>query len=1719
MENVNISPLKKEPVIWLPAHVAEHLSQKLNGHQTSNGNKSEADDFINFINELLNPLSRKHLDVLKKITQNLTKYASSDLWPLLLEIVVNGLYYCHLNHNIKSSINGLIRKLPDADLGTVSSHTLEKMFEMNGVELVAALLQSDFGSKVIVQNITFVLNFFATLLNHLYNEVHCSKLTTEIAKLHANIHSLSRTLLSVFKLIDTTSIEEQTHQLLRSITLVLNLKGIPLEVQGNCSKILVLLLRQQENGIKCVFERITAEEDHNKSVLVSLENTMSIRLNLSIALLTSLEIRELLEEQPSNGTILGGVILPFLLNSGYGFNETGLALLTARLMEQWQRKCYECFASHQATSLQVEWNRARDRLLELILNGLEHQVDVVRHTSKEAFHYNVKIYILLQGDISRIVNTILGMSRFKKSKYMALACLAKTELISFLMSADHNLAEELLHVATDVDLSSQVREVFNLLMLKNTEHTDEWMRRWLYPLLSAIEKYPNGQSFESSLVDLLKQYPKTIYNVEIWCQVDRSSRLAVYITALLACRKLGFLSTNGDAPDENLWNSVVNMDVLEQALEHKDEKLRLNAFGVIVEGPKTSQLYSQLEIQWVRQFISRNMVNHNAAFRQQFCAYVKKFLLKLRNGGVPLIGRNDAIVTYYRDFVSWFIDKCLTDLGPGSSFARRFLSLQFLKLIQEIIGLESNPKGLNISSTLGLPAISSLVDCFFDSYDVNKELALELLQSPPMIAVITQDPKGYELLSFYRKSGSALSQSLRSADTVAATFFFRWLIHLKFYSEGEVRSRHEWHEWSLKTRNAFILIGELTEVLQNQLDAAQKNVGRLAIDAPIYGVLSSVRLLLNDQQSRSEEMKKESWASILSSIIEMCFAASAIASPVVTCDSPEGFLPDSSELPSQNLNAQTLLVSAWRTVKEVALLFGQVSAWMLDGNFQLIEDDVILKLGLHLKQLLLETKHRGAFEQVYCGFSQLCYALWRSSKSELHNCPASWLLDLVQDLKDNESAAKLCATRRSAGLPFIFQAILSPEVEMGSGELFKNTIESLLEIASNGVAHECRIHALNILRNLYRESRLNQVIGPYVARGLILSITGFEAPDWPERNSSTLLFSALMTRIFGVPKSKNDFQKKNSLTGRVFFQLYPSLYPFLLDRLRSCVADIKSGGIHLHPSLFPMLVLLGRLHPPACEFSDSAFQLEPFISLVRACGSSPVLKTRQLAAQALTPLLTSTAYCRLLPELLDSIPNCALHNELHGTLLQIHYFVKDLPHWAETRGVVFRTLNDKIEKLVSLLCSCCYLIRYESVEILILVIDSETVFKDIVSDKCLRELDCHNRIFQDKPFYPLACQKFAALAVSSDVFSHAPNATELLKHPFSEVRLEILKRLESLDTAVPLPANIWPTLDYIIANKGEATECRIKALALVGRFRGYNKKQLEWMLQLYRETTDDIFRCTALGAAGRIICPSNSDDLDLMMKWSECLVESVSSTSPFRHMVVESIGRCVGLLKIDGSLAASAEHGSILSNLWVCLLQCLIDDEEHIRTAAAAVVGDCGITGYWSQPSVAIVKALEYLIDKIGSIHTMRVILLLFDMVLEEEEQLEEESQSFETGDSDVFREPLAHSMLFCQFIGHCIRQHTVSPPDSKILAERLENCWKSIGSCDATAVDLLSSNRRPTTVYIMNVIKLFLVTKSIHSIHGNIASLHRCIHNWLSQLHPHWFTYSIQQLVFQNSV
>merc|ERR1719462_49052 len=106
------------------------------------------------------------------------------------------------------------------------------------------------------------------------------------------------------------------------------------------------------------------------------------------------------------------------------------------------------------------------------------------------------------------------------------------------------------------------------------------------------------------------------------------------------------------------------------------------------------------------------------------------------------------------------------------------------------------------------------------------------------------------------------------------------------------------------------------------------------------------------------------------------------------------------------------------------------------------------------------------------------------------------------------------SSRRSAGVPFIVQAVVVGED--GDGTL-RTTMARLLKLAKEG-SSEARVHSLNILRALYRDSRLGDAVTFFLEGGVIVAITGFKAANWAERTAATLLFSALMTRIFGVKR-------------------------------------------------------------------------------------------------------------------------------------------------------------------------------------------------------------------------------------------------------------------------------------------------------------------------------------------------------------------------------------------------------------------------------------------------------------------------------------------------------------------------------------------------------------------------------------------------------------------------
>ena len=87
----------------------------------------------------------------------------------------------------------------------------------------------------------------------------------------------------------------------------------------------------------------------------------------------------------------------------------------------------------------------------------------------------------------------------------------------------------------------------------------------------------------------------------------------------------------------------------------------------------------------------------------------------------------------------------------------------------------------------------------------------------------------------------------------------------------------------------------------------------------------------------------------------------------------------------------------------------------------------IQQIGNQLVTLLCETKHRGAFEQCHVGFSQLFCRLWHLDELyiSLKQLPKMWLQQLLLAVIGlTPENSKLCATRRSAGVPFMVQVIV-----------------------------------------------------------------------------------------------------------------------------------------------------------------------------------------------------------------------------------------------------------------------------------------------------------------------------------------------------------------------------------------------------------------------------------------------------------------------------------------------------------------------------------------------------------------------------------------------------------------------------------------------------------------------------------------------------------------------
>nr|XP_056709358.1 thyroid adenoma-associated protein [Euleptes europaea] len=685
----------------------------------------------------------------------------------------------------------------------------------------------------------------------------------------------------------------------------------------------------------------------------------------------------------------------------------------------------------------------------------------------------------------------------------------------------------------------------------------------------------------------------------------------------------------------------------------------------------------------------------------------------------------------YKDFMSSLCGMLFGALFPGSSHPTRFTALTLLGIITEIFPISEGQSQVlfQITQEVDPGRVQTLLHCFASTFEEVKILAFELLMKLHRALPYFQDPERMKplfqvamQLSTSTKpydcvTASYLLNFLIHQEGLLQVCFKNHLLLDTFQPDKDTSS-------NLVEKNTLAVIKNLLENLEGEILRAEKSLLQAAASFPMYGRVHCITGTLHQLPLNNLTLIPE-WKQMVAKLILMSYKLSSIVSPVVQSSSPEGLIPmdtdsDTSErlqlilqeiqpcdtndyfteskllkefgqLDCANeraenicaditggeqqtcdVTAQMVLVCCWRSMKEISLLLGKLCQLLplqaVPGcSDALITEEQVKNIGEYFKQHLLKSRHRGAFELAYAGFVKLTEVFSRCDNESLHKLPQQWLYSVLEEIKCSNPTSKLCATRRSAGIPFYIQALLASEPKKGKTRLLKMTMKELICLASSSNTPQStipQVHALNILRALFKDTRLGENIIPYVADGMRAAILGFTSSVWAVRNSSTLLFSTLITRIFGVKRGKDENSKKNRMTGREFFTRFPNLYPFLLNQLEviASAMESESGKLKLHPSLFLLLLILGKLYPSPMDGTYSALSMAPFVPFILKCGLSAVYRSREMAGRALVPFIMTNQVPQTVKSLLADLPDCThpcvRQNAVHGTLIQVFYLLQ-----------------------------------------------------------------------------------------------------------------------------------------------------------------------------------------------------------------------------------------------------------------------------------------------------------------------------------------------------------------------------------------------------------------------------------------------------------------------------
>lgn len=759
--------------------------------------------------------------------------------------------------------------------------------------------------------------------------------------------------------------------------------------------------------------------------------------------------------------------------------DSSIIMAVTRALVQMSKKLLTLLrkvGASKALQLDDELDLARvaAACLKFVWLNVDHSIDSVRYSVKDLLKNILRLGKEQERPFGAIVSEAVAIAKSGDTNEV-LVCLLLDYLCQVLSTQRVliEVANIQSRILANIFRDSCWSACYERLMLNNATEVelDVWCMRWIEPLLHVNEsQWKNNFDRLKIIRNLFERALKTRPDAAEYILSRQSISLEIYLFVLWTMRRSGRKTY---APEN--WKPSSDAKVV-YAKIHPSDEMRILAFRTLIECHKTSERFPLSDLTEILEFFRFNCNCQNPSIRQQINTTMKRALVRIECGYVALAkmrtNESEKICSEYRQFVRDLIEFCVEwCLFDGANFSRRTIGLTTL-----LYAIETWKKLLPHDVTVFTERLyNRLQQTLSDSYVSNKELANSVLRLSVDAYIDAAVTPKYNL-----ESVRAQISSFRPDDSKTAAYFLEYCGFSGIYFSS-------YYDVVIWCEN--ILDDGLAMATASLLQAARYN--------PMYGALLCIRHILLQIEFKSiATEERDNWRQFFHRIIPKCKQLTDVVAPIVNSSAPEGHLPndlndisiyidgEKSAVGQIKVTPQIMLVCAWRTVREASLLLGDVALHtpiipsQCDGPSNgLITVDELLDIGKHFQQLLAETKHRGAFEQAFVGFSKLCVRLWRSNEPQLHLCPMQWIEKLAAIISgevpvDENSAeldvTKLCATRRSAGIPFMVQALVTSEVQVCSTTALTYCMTNFLAIAQNGPRTESRTHSLNILRALFR---------------------------------------------------------------------------------------------------------------------------------------------------------------------------------------------------------------------------------------------------------------------------------------------------------------------------------------------------------------------------------------------------------------------------------------------------------------------------------------------------------------------------------------------------------------------------------------------------------------------------------------------------------------------------